>query len=168
MSPQPITSATASSQLALYQQTLATALASPDTDPQAAPLEAAHSSGLHEYIGRLEDSIADKRNQIDVLTEMATQDAPTVEGDPRRNLTAFEAAAPVLRQNAKAQMRQSIGVLMTEIGLLGLAAWATWVLTERHSPLDIERPAGYFPRFALFLAIGLMIISGMSGIVYQS
>lgn len=159
---------TAPAQLAIFRKTLATALADPSTDPQAAPLEAAHSSGLHAYIGRLEDSIAAKQKQIEDLTASATREAPSVEGDPRRNLTAFEAAAPVLRQNAKAQMRRSIGVLMAEIGLLGLAAWATWVLTERRNPLEPDRPRGYFPRFALFAAIGLMIISAMSGIVYQS
>ncbi len=162
------TATTAPAQLAIFQKTLATMLAEPGTDPVSAPLEAAHSSGLHAYIGRLEDSIAAKQRLIADMTVTATKEAPSVEGDPRSNMTAFEAAAPVLRQNAKAQMRRSIGVLIAEIGLLGLAAWATWVLTERRDPLQPERPRGYFPRFALFTAIGLMIISAMSGIVYQS
>lgn len=162
------TGTTAPAQLAVFQKTLAAALTDPSTDPQAAPLEAAHSSGLHAYIGRLEKSISDQQKEIADLTLAATQDSPSVEGDPLRNLTPFEAAAPVLRGNAKAQMRRSIGVLMTEIGLLGLAVWATWVLTERRNPLEPERPKGYFPRLALFTAIGLMIISAMGGIVYQS
>lgn len=159
---------TAPAQLAIFRKTLAETLADPSTDPVSAPLEAAHSSGLHAYIGRLEESIDAQQRQIADLTASATREAPSVEGDPHRNLTAFEAAAPVLRRNAKAQMRRSIGVLMTGIGLLGLAVWATWVLTERRNPLEPDRPQGYFPRLALFAAIGLMIISAMSGIVYQS
>jgi hypothetical protein len=159
---------TASEQLTLFRKTLTTALADQDTDPESATVEAAHSSGLHGYVARLDSSIREKRAQIGTLTAQVGAPAPTVEGDPARNLTAFEAAAPVLRANAKARVRRSIGVIMTEVGLIGLAIWVIWVLTEYRHPEDPGPPRDYFPRLALLVAIGVMIISALSGIVYTA
>jgi hypothetical protein len=161
------TSHTASGRLSLFHKALSAELERADTDPEAAAVEAAHSSGLHGYVSSLDTSIAKQRAQIARLTADAAAGAPSVDGDPISHQTAFEAAAPVLRANAKARARRSIAIVMTEVGLVGLAMWAIWVLTEHRYPEDEQRPrSGYFPRLALFIAIGLMIISAASGVVY--
>jgi hypothetical protein len=153
--------------LGIFHKTLSSALAKPETDPYAATLEAAHASGLHEYVTRVEASIANRRVEIDRLSATATAPPPAVDGDPIRGLTPFEAAAPVLREQAKAHSRRAIAILITEIGLIGLALWAIAMLTQAPPhPEDPGQPPSTFPRLALLVAIGLMIVSGLSGVVY--
>lgn len=153
--------------LGIFHKTLSAALARPDTDPYAATLEAAHASGLHEYVTRVDASITNRRAEIDKLSAIATALPPNAEGDPTSGLTPFEAAAPVLREQAKAYSRRAIAILFTEIGLIGLAIWVVFILSKAlPHPEDPGQPPNTFPRLALLVAIGLMIISALSGVVY--
>jgi hypothetical protein len=155
---------TSSAHLSLFRTALASSLANPDTDPDAATVEAAHSSGLHAYVSRLDAAVLKKRLEVDTLT--LVPGAPSVEGDPARGLTAFQAAAPVLQAQAKANLRRSIGILIAEVGLVALAVWAAVTFTNVVHPDDPGQPPSNFPLLALSAAIGLMIVSALSGIVY--
>jgi hypothetical protein len=153
--------------LGIFHKTLSVALAKPETDPYSATLEAAHASGLHEYVTRIDASITNRRTEIDKLLAIATAPPPNAEGDPMSGLTPFEAAAPLLREQAKAYSRRAIAILITEIGLIGLAIWVVIIPSKAFPhPEDPGQPPNTFPRLALLVAIGLMIVSALSGAVY--
>ena len=165
--------------LSAFRMQLAASLADPDTDPQTAVTEAAHASGLHAHVQQLEQEVKMSQKQIELATaKLGVESTPAsgaaTERDPRTQLTAFQAAAPVLESQSKARARRALAISGLEVGLVVLAIWAAVVLTR--DPLaramgDAKAAAATdltFPRLALWLGIVLMILSGMSGIVYLS
>lgn len=176
---QPIASPTTQQYLASFRTELVSALSNQETDRQAALTEAAHSSGLYAHVQQLEQEIATNQRRIDEATARLGEDSTPSTGanserDPRTQLTAFQAAAPVLELQSKARTRRALAIAGLEVGLIALAIWAAVVLTQD----PIARMMGQartammadltFPRLALWVGVVLMILSGLSGVVYLS
>ena len=165
--------------LASFRTELVSALSNQGTDRQATVTEAAHSSGLYAHVQQLEQEVAASQRKIDGATAKLSADSTpqtgaSTERDLRTQLTAFQAAAPVLESQSKARTRRALAIAGLEVGLVALAIWAAVVLTRD----PIARAMGdaqasvttdiTFPRLALWVGVVLMILSGLSGIVYLS
>lgn len=174
---QPTVSPTMQQYLASFRTKLASALSNQETDRQAALTEAAHSSGLYAHVQQLEQEVEVEQKKIDAATaKLGADTMPSTgangEKDMRTHLTAFQAAAPVLESQSKARSRRALAIAGLEVGLIALAIWAAVVLTQD----PIARMMGKaqagamadltFPRLALWVGVVLMIISGLSGVVY--
>jgi sugar phosphate isomerase/epimerase len=176
---QPIASPTTQQYLTSFRTELVAALSNQETDRQVALTEAAHSSGLYAHVQQLEQEVVEYKKRIDEATAKLGADTtpPTganAERDPRTHLTAFQAAAPVLESQSKARTRRALAIAGLEVGLIALAIWAAVVLTRDPIARIIgeTRAAAVtdltFPRLALWVGVVLMILSGLSGVVYLS
>lgn len=175
----PTASPTTQQYLASFRTELVSALSNQETNRQAAVTEAAHSSGLYAHVEQLEQEVAASQKKIDEATaklgaDSTPQAGAGTERDPQTQLTAFQAAAPVLESQSKARTRRALAVAGLEVGLIALAIWAAVVLTRD----PIARALGdaqasvtadiTFPRLALWVGVVLMVLSGLSGVVYLS
>jgi hypothetical protein len=155
-----------------FHSQLITKLQDTDTDPDSAVVEVAHSSGLHEYIFNLENNIRDLSKRVEEASLKPLRAAQAVDGDPETGKTAFEQAAPVLRDNAKASVRRSIGILIAEVGLVAIALWIVFVLFRGPTTASPQLSFGQAPlpdykmRTYVLFATALMIVASISGIVY--
>lgn len=165
--------------LASFRTELVSALSNQNTDRQTAVIEAAHSSGLYAHVQQLEQEIKVSQKKIDGVTAKLGADSTphtgaATERDPHTQLTAFQAAAPVLESQSKASTRRALAIAGFEVGLIALAIWVAVVLTRDPIARAMENAQASvigditFPRLALWVGVVLMILSGLSGIVYLS
>ena len=152
-----------------FKSQLTKKLEDPNTDPDTAAIEAAHSTGLYAYISNLESSIANLSKRVGELSQSIVTDKPARDADPQSGLTPFELAAPVMRSNAKANVRQSIGVVIAEVGVVAIAIWLLFVLFRGPPPPtqfgQTVLPDKELRTYVLF-ASALMIVASIAGVVY--
>ena len=152
-----------------FKSELTKKLEDPNTDPETAAIEAAHSTGLYGYISNLESSIATIRKRVDALSTSIGANKPARDADPQSGLTPFELAAPVMRSNAKASVRQSIGIIIAEVGLVAIALSLLYTLFRGPPPAtqfgQVVLPDKELRMYVLF-ATALMIVASIAGVVY--
>ncbi len=152
-----------------FKSELTKKLEDPNTDPDTAAIEAAHSTGLYGYISNLESSIATLSKRVDNMSRQGVVDKPTRDADPQSGLTPFELAAPVMRSNAKASVRQSIAIVIAEVGVVAIAIFLLYTLFRGPPPAkqfgEVVLPDKELRTYVLF-ATALMIVASIAGVVY--
>jgi len=152
-----------------FKSELTKKLENPNTDPDTAAIEAAHSTGLYVYISNLESSIADLSKRVGGLSTFTATNKPARDADPQSGLTPFELAAPVMRSNAKASVRQFIAIVIAEVGVVAIAIWLLFVLFRGPPPAtqfgQVVLPDKELRTYVLF-ATTLMIVASIAGVVY--
>lgn len=152
-----------------FKSELTKKLEDPNTDPDTAAIESAHSTGLYTYISNLESSIADLSKRVSELSTSTAANKPMRDADPRSGLTPFELAAPVMRSNAKASVRQSIGIVIAEVGVVAIAIFLLYTLFRGPPPAkqfgEVVLPDKELRTYVLFAA-SLMIVASIAGVVY--
>jgi hypothetical protein len=152
-----------------FKRQLTKKLEDPNTDPDTAAIEAAHSTGLYAYISNLESSIADLSKRVGELSQSVVANKPARDADPQSGLTPFELAAPVMRSNAKASVRQSIGIVIAEVGVVAIAIFLLYTLFRGPPPAtqfgQAVLPDKELRTYVLF-ASALMIVASIAGVVY--
>jgi hypothetical protein len=152
-----------------FRTDLTQRLVDPETDPATAIPDAAQSSGLHGYISNLEQSVQDLSKRVERAGVRIAHDKPAVDADAATGQTPFELAAPVMRANAKASVRQSIAVVIAEVGVVAIGCWL--LAREFRGPPPATQfgqtilPDVELRTYVLFAA-ALMVVSSIAGIVY--
>ena len=152
-----------------FKSQLAQKLEDPDTDPVSAVVEVAHSSGIYEYISNLDSEIRTLSKNIDNIGELISTDKPTSDYEQISSKTPFELAAPVMRSNAKASARQSIAIIIAEVGVVAIAIWLLVVLFRGPATPtqfgQVVMPDRQMRTYVMFAA-ALMVVASIAGIVY--
>ena len=162
-------SAIAQDNINKFRTDLTQRLIDPDTDPAGAMADAAHSSGLYTYISNLEQSVQELSKRVERAGVRIAGDKPALDADAATGQTPFELAAPVMRSNAKASVRQSIAVVITEVGVFAIGCWLL-AREFRGPPPPVQFGQTVLPdaelRTYVLFAAALMVVSSIAGIVY--
>lgn len=162
-------SAIAQNYINKFRTDLTQRLVDPETDPATAIPDAAKSSGLYGYISNLEQSVLELSKGVEQTGARIAHDKPAVDADSSSGKTPFELAAPVMRANAKASVRQSIAVVIAEVGIVAIAVWLLAILFRGPPPAtqfgQTILPDVELRTYVLFAA-ALMVVSSIAGIVY--
>ena len=152
-----------------FKTNLAKKLEDPNTDPQSAALEVAHSTGLYTYISNLESSISNLSKRVTEGSQRIMANKPAQDADAHTGLSAFELAAPVMRSNAKEMVRQSIAIVIAEVGVVAIAVWLLYRLFRGPPPAaqfgQVVLPDLNLRTYVLF-ATAFMIVASIAGVVY--